>query len=107
MSQIVQLNIRITPEMAKEIEYISGREALRKSDIARKWLIDGLRQWKLEQAISHYQKQELTLERAAEDAGLSLYEMMDELQRRNISLDQTTPEDVRAEIRALLAERQP
>ena len=105
MSQIVQLNIRITHELAEEIEYISEQEALRKSDVARKWLIEGLRRWKLDQAVSRYQKREITLARAAEEAGLSLYEMMDELQRRGISLDQTTPEDVRAEILALVAER--
>ena len=102
MSQIVQLNIRITNEMAKEIEYISEQEALRKSDIARKWLIEGLRRWKLDQAISGYQRQEMTLTRAAEEAGLSVYEMMDELQHRGIALDQTTPEDARNEIKALL-----
>ncbi len=102
MSQIVQLNIRISKELAEEIEYVSERESLRKSDIARKWLIEGLRQWKLEDAISRYQKQEITLERAAEEAGMSLYDMMDELHRRGIALDQRTPEDVREEIRDLL-----
>ena len=40
--------------------------------------------------------------RAAEEAGLSLYEMMDELQRRGIALDQSTPEEARKEIQALL-----
>jgi predicted HTH domain antitoxin len=42
------------------------------------------------------------LERAAADAGLTLYEMMDELRRRDVALDQTTPAEARAEIRALL-----
>ncbi len=104
MSQIVQLNIRITRELAEEIEQISEQEALRKSDIARKWLIEGLRRWKLEHAISRYQARQITLARAAEEAGLSLYDMMDELERRGIALDQTTPEEARADIKALLAD---
>jgi len=102
MSQVVQLNIRIPHELAEEIEYVSDREALRKSDVARKWLIEGLRRWKLDYAISRYQKREITLARAAEEAGLSLYDLMDELQRRGIALDQTTSEDFRAEISALI-----
>ena len=57
-----------------------------------------------ERAIVRYQQREITLERAASDAGLSLYEIMDELHRRNIALDQTTPEEARKEIRTLLAE---
>ena len=104
MSKVVQLNIRITDDLAEEIEYISQQEALRKSDIARKWLIEGLRRWKLDQAVSRYQMRGITLARAAEEAGVSLYDMMDELQKRGIALDQTTPEDARAEIKALLAQ---
>ena len=61
-----------------------------------------LRHWKIEQAVSRFQKQEITLARAAEEAGLSLYEMMDELQRRGIALDQSTPEEARREIQTLL-----
>lgn len=102
MSQIVQLNIRIPKELAEEIEYVSQQEALRKSDVARKWLIEGLRRWKLDQAVSQYQRGEISLERAAEEAGLSLYAMMDELRRRGIALDRTTPDDVRNEILTLL-----
>jgi len=44
------------------------------------------------------------LERAAADASLALYEMMDELRRRGTALDQTTPAEARTEIRALLEE---
>ncbi|NOX61522.1 MAG: hypothetical protein GXP42_06190 [Chloroflexi bacterium] len=104
MAQTVQLNIRITRELAEEIEQISEQEALRKSDIARKWLIEGLRRWKIDHAVSRYQMRQITLERAAEEAGLALYDMMDELQRRGIALDQTTPEEIRASIKSLLAE---
>ena len=103
MSQIVQLNIRISHELAQEIESVSEQEALRKSDIARKWLIEGLRKWKLEQAITSYQNGEISLARAAEEAGITLYAMMDILQRRGIALENATPEDARNEIRRLLA----
>ena len=61
-----------------------------------------LRHRKIEQAVPRFQKQEVSLALAAEEAGLSLYEMMDELQRRGIALDQTTPEEARNEIKALL-----
>ena len=69
-----------------------------------KHLHEGVRRWKLERAISRYQQRQISLGRAAEDAGLSLYEMMDELQSRGIAQDRTTPEEAREDIRALLAE---
>jgi predicted HTH domain antitoxin len=104
MAQTVQLSLRISPELAREIEMIAAEEALHKTDVVRKYLIEGVRHWKLEQAISRYQQGQISLERAAADAGLSLYEMMNELRRRGIALDQTTPAEAREEIRALLAE---
>ncbi|HID86573.1 MAG TPA: hypothetical protein EYP55_04235 [Anaerolineae bacterium] len=102
MARTVQLNLRIEDELARQLETIAEQEALRKTDVARKYLIEGVRRWRLERAIARYQRRELSLERAAAEAGLSIYEMMDELRRRNIALDQTTPDEVREEIRTLL-----
>jgi len=105
MAQTTQLSLRIASDLAREIEAIAEQEALRKTDVARKYLIEGVRRWKLERAVTRYQQGQISLERSATDAGLSLYEMMDELRRRGIALDQTTPVGAREEIRALLADR--
>jgi predicted HTH domain antitoxin len=102
MAQTIQLNLRIDAELARYLERIADQESLRKTDVARKYLIEGVRNWKREQAIRRYQQGQISLERAAADAGLTLYEMMDELRRRDIALDQTTLAEARAEIRALL-----
>jgi predicted HTH domain antitoxin len=104
MAQTVQLNLRIDAELARHLNRIAEQESLRKTDVARKYLVEGVREWRLEQAIRHYQQKQVSLERAAADAGLTLYEMMDELRRRGTALDQTTPAEARAEIRALLEE---
>ncbi len=102
MAQTVQLNLRIDTELAHHLKRIADEESLRKTDVARRYLVEGVRNWKLEQAIRRYQQGQVSLERAAADAGLTLYEMMDELRRRDVALDQTTPAEARAEIRALL-----
>lgn len=56
----------------------------------------------LAQTIRRYSEKRISLARAAEEAGLSLYEMMDELRLRNIALDQTSPEEARADLERLL-----
>lgn len=104
MSERVQLNLRIDAELARELARIAERESLRKTDIARRYLTAGVKNWRLQDSISRYQQGQISLERAALDAGLSLYEMMDELRRRGISLDQTTPDEAREQVRKLLAE---
>ncbi|MCD6554848.1 MAG: UPF0175 family protein [Anaerolineae bacterium] len=102
MPQTVQLNLRIDADLARHLEQIAEQESLRKTDIIRKYLVEGLRKWELEQAIQRYQQGQVSLERAAVDAGLTLYEMMDELRRRGIALDRTTPAEAREDIRSLL-----
>ena len=104
MTQTVQLNLRIDVELARQLESIAEQECLRKTDVARQYLMLGVRNWRLQDAIGRYRRGQISLERAAMDAGLSLYEMMDELRRQYIPLDPTTPEEAREEIRALLAE---
>ena len=104
MTQTVQLNLRIDAELARHLNRIADQESLRKTDVARKYLVEGIKNWKLEQAFRRYQQGQVSLERAAADAGFTLYEMMDELRRRDIALDQTTPAEAHAEIRALLEE---
>jgi predicted HTH domain antitoxin len=102
MAQTVQLNLRIDAELARHLERIAQQESLRKTDVARKYLIEGVKNWRVEQAILRYQRQQISLERAAEDSGLTVYAMMDELHDRGVALDQTTPAEARAEILALI-----
>jgi predicted HTH domain antitoxin len=44
----------------------------------------GAKQYKLEKAIKHYQEGKTSIGNAAKEAGISLWEMMDELKDRNI-----------------------
>lgn len=104
MGETVQLNLRIDDELARELARIARRESLRKTDIARRYLVAGVKNWRLQDSISRYQQGQISLERAAVDAGLSLYEMMDELRQRGISLDRTTPDEAREQVRELLVE---
>jgi predicted HTH domain antitoxin len=79
-----QLNIRVPPRMVKELEEIAYEEQLTKTDVARRLLGQGIRQWKMEYALRLYQEGRVTKERAAEIADLSLYEILDAVRRRNI-----------------------
>ena len=103
MTNSVQINLRIEPDIAQTLEQIADKEALRRTDLIRKYMVEGIRRWKLENAIARYQKGEISMARAAEEAGILLYEMMEQLRQRNISQDQTTPEEARTAIQDLLS----
>lgn len=104
MADTIQINLRLDRDIARQLEEIAREESLRKTDVVRRYVLEGIAQRRLEQAIRGYQLGQVTLERAAQIAGVSLYTLMDTLRSRGIGLDRTTPDQARAELRDLLAD---
>jgi predicted HTH domain antitoxin len=82
MARTRQLNLRIDAEIAEALEEIAEAQALRKTDVALQYLVAGVRQWRVDQAVRRYRQGLVSVERAAEESGTTLYELMDELRRR-------------------------
>jgi predicted HTH domain antitoxin len=81
--------------------FIAQREAEGKTDVARRLLREGIRRWKLEHALRLYQEGRLTKERAAELAGVSLYDILDAVRQRRIPSHYSL-EDAMEDLKALL-----
>ncbi|MGA9351669.1 MAG: UPF0175 family protein [Anaerolineae bacterium] len=77
-----QLNIRIPESLIEELERIAAEEQADRTSVARKLLTEGIHRWRLEHALRLYQQGQITKERAAEIAGVSIYDILDELRRR-------------------------
>ncbi len=101
MGRTVPMNVRLERSLAEEVDRIAQIEALRRTDLLRKWILEGMRRWKIEHAIQRYTQGEISLARAAEEAEVDLREMMDILRRRRIRLDVTTPQDVERRVALL------
>ena len=68
---------RLPAGLVRELELIADVEQSDRSTTVRKLLSNAIRQWKLEHYVRLYGDGKLTLARAARDAGVSLWEMMD------------------------------
>ena len=68
---------RLPLELVRELELIENVEQSDRSTTLRKLLSNAVRQWKLEHYARLYGDGKVTLARAARDAGVSLWEMMD------------------------------
>ena len=68
---------RLPLELVRELELIENVEQSDRSTTLRKLLSSAVRQWKLEHYARLYGDGKATLARAARDAGVSLWEMMD------------------------------
>ncbi|MHA1785033.1 MAG: UPF0175 family protein [Candidatus Helarchaeota archaeon] len=86
-----QLNLRINREVIQELEKLSKIINVNRTSLARKILIEGIEREKLNLAIQKYILKEISIGKAAEIAGLSIYELIDVFSKlgitSNISID--------------------
>jgi len=94
------ISARIPKERIKIIEEIAREERVDKSTIVDRALEHYTREWKLKKAIESYREGSVTLSRAAEIAGVSVWEMIDILARKKIP-SQYDLEDLKEDLKAL------
>jgi predicted HTH domain antitoxin len=75
---------RVDKNVERFISDIMKTEGLDKSSTIRKLLEKGISQWKLERAIDALRSGKATLSKAAEMAGISLYEMVDIVREKKV-----------------------
>jgi predicted HTH domain antitoxin len=77
---------RLPRGLVRDLERIERTEQADRSTTIRKLLARAIADWKLEHCARLYGDGKLTLARAARDAGVSLWEMMDYVRSRKISV---------------------
>jgi predicted HTH domain antitoxin len=80
----VTLAARVSKEISDLIAEISAEEKLDRSSVVRRLLDIGVREWRIKNALGRYGQGSITLPRAAELAGVSIYEMIAILEERKI-----------------------
>ena len=78
------ISTRLPLDLVRELELIEGVEQSDRSTTVRRLLSKAIQQWKLEHYARLYGDGKLTLARAARDAGVSLWEMMDYARARKV-----------------------
>ncbi|MBS7644233.1 UPF0175 family protein [Candidatus Bathyarchaeota archaeon] len=94
---------RFPKSSVEEIEKIAKEEHVDKSAVVARALQRYIKEWKLERALTLYREGKVTLSKAAKIADLSLWEMLDTIKQRKISI-QYTFEDFREDFEAALKE---
>ncbi len=78
------ISVRIPEKNLKEIDQISKQEKISKSDVLRDVLEIGIKNKKLEIALEKYQKEEISIGKAAELAEIPLTRFMDILKEKGL-----------------------
>ncbi len=80
-----QLNLRISRDILKELENLAENMNLDRTSLAKKILSEGIQREKLNLAVQKYINKEISIERAGEISGLSLYDLIDIFSRLGIT----------------------
>jgi len=97
------ITTRVPEDLAREVERIAEAEAIDKSTTIKRLLIQAIHTWKLDYAIKLYQEGKVSIGKAAEIAGVSLWELIDTIVKRKIPI-QITSENLEEDLKAAMAE---
>lgn len=91
------VSTRIPDNIEKELKWYAEKENIGMAIAMRKILDTGLKEVRREYSLELYQKGKITLMKAAEIAGLSLWEILDIIRKKKIPMHYT-PEDVEKDL---------
>ena len=94
------VSVRLSKESLREVDRIAERLKTDRSEALRRFIERGLRKAKIDDALDRLRRGKVSIGRAAEDAGITLYEML-ELVRRHQIASGYGPEDLERDLRAL------
>jgi len=92
------ISTRIDDEDAEKLEKIAKKENLDRSALVRKFILQKLKEYDIKQMVELYQKGIVSLQEAASQANVSLYEIMEYIKRENIHPPDQSKEEIIAEI---------
>ena len=84
-----QMNLRLDEDLIKEFEELAKEENLDRSALVRKILLEGLHQERLNFALQKYMLKEISIERAAEIAKISIHEIILKMSQLGINSNLT------------------
>ncbi len=87
-----QVNIRLERKLLAELDEVALLESVDRAELARRLLRDGLKRERLERAVRRYRDGKMSAARAAEEAQISLYEMLNRIHAEGIPYELDTDE---------------
>jgi predicted HTH domain antitoxin len=85
MSDVITKSIRLDTDENDRLKQISQQEGTSEAALLKRFVLKGMAEYRLEQAILAYERGEADLSAAADYAGVSVYHLMNELAQRDIA----------------------
>jgi predicted HTH domain antitoxin len=92
------ISTRLSDKEVAELEEIAAKEKLDRSALVRSFVLHQLEEYKMKESARLYQKGIVSLQEAATSAEVTLYKMMEYIQREKIRPPTQSREDFKEEI---------
>jgi len=94
----VTVTTRVEEELMKAIDEIADVEGMDRSTVVRRFLSKAVKEWLIERSLREYEEGKITLWQAAKRCGVSLWEIIEEVRKREIHVPYTF-EDLREDLK--------
>ena len=84
MSLAITKSIRFAAAEAEELNWASRQTSVSEASLMKKWVLEGMRRYKLERAVHAYMERKTDLREGATMADVSYNHFLHEVQKRNI-----------------------
>ena len=95
------ISVRLDKSLLKELSIIEKNWQADRSEAVRRLLAKAIGSWKLQNALENLRKHKISIGRAAEETGLSLWEMIDIVKENNIDWTAYSKDDLERDIKAI------
>ncbi len=83
---MISVSTRIDEQILKEIENLAQEMNLERGALIRKFILDGFHETKLRRNIQLVRRGDLSIEQAAEDAGVSIYRLLEVAREMDVEI---------------------
>ena len=94
----VTVTTRVEEELIRVIDEIADAEGMDRSTVVRRFLSEAVKEWLIERSLREYEEGRITLWQAAKRCGVSLWEIIEEVRKREIHVPYTL-EDLREDLK--------
>jgi len=88
----ITVTTRVEEELAKIIDEVAKKEGMDRSTVIRRFLLRAVKEWLIEKALEDYELGKITLWQAATQSGLSIWEIITEIKKKEIHVPYTIEE---------------
>ena len=95
------ISVRVEKDILKELEKLEEQWQTDRSEAIRRLLVNALKEWKIQHALEELAKHKISIGKAAERAGISLWEMLELVKEKNIDWTGYNDEDLEQDLKLI------